>query len=450
MDSGYAVTIIETIGRVNSRQTLNETSFEFTADSGDTVFSGTDNNGRTLDLTTGAIQIYLNGILLSETNDYTKTNSAVTLLEAADSADFMSVVVTSANVASSLNTKQFHFAGHAGKTLTGNGLGFSGGVQVFKNDVLLDERTDYVTTLGNKIILTDSAIVTDQITVQTFNAQEFSGKTFDFVANNGQTIFSGDDRYGEPLLYQQSGLVVYLNGIALVDSVDYVATDGNRVTFNTPVSASDEVKISTFMPADLSSVATPLTFDTFEYIASGGQSHFSGTDLNGQTLAYSTGLVNVYLNGLLLRTEDFKDSSGSVLTLTDAADSGDNLTITKLTGNNIGIDAAEAQGLITTRLATNPRTWIERTSGTPITSGSRNIVDTSTISVTLTLPQNANFGDEIRVIDGTGNASTNNITINRNGHRIQGGTTDLVIDVDRAGIGLVYYNAANGWILIEN
>ena len=204
------------------------------------------------------------------------------------------------------------------------------------------------------------------------------------------------------------------------------------------------------MPADLSSVATPLTFDTFEYIATDGQTHFSAADINGQTLAYSTGLVNVYLNGLLLRSEDFKDSSGSVLTLTEAADSGDNLTITKLTGNNIGIDAAEAQGLITTRLATNPRTWIERTSGTPITSGSRNIVDTSTSAATLTLPLNANFGDEIRVIDGTGNASTNNITINRNGHKIQGGTTDLVIDIDRAGIGLVYYNATNGWILIEN
>ena len=450
LDSGYSVTVIETIGRVNSRQTLNETSFEFTADSGDTVFSGTDNNGRTLDLTTGAIQVYLNGILLSETNDYTKTNSAVTLLQAADSADFMSVVVTSANVASSLNTKQFHFAGVAGKTLTGNGLGFSGGVQVFKNDVLLDERTDYVTSLGNKIILTDSAIVTDQITVQTFNAQEFSGKTFDFVADSGQTIFSGDDRYGNGLLYQQSGLVVYLNGIALVDSVDYVATDGNRVIFNSPVSISDEVKISTFMPADLSSVATPLTFDTFEYIATSGQSHFSGTDINGQTLSYTTGLVNVYLNGLLLRTEDFKDSSGSVLTLTDAADSGDNLTITKLTGNNIGIDAAEAQGIVTTRLATNPRTWIERTSGTPITSGSRNIVDTSSVAITLTLPLNPNFGDEVRIIDGTGNASTNNITINRNTNNIQGQSTDLVIDIDRAGIGLVYYNATNGWILIEN
>lgn len=204
------------------------------------------------------------------------------------------------------------------------------------------------------------------------------------------------------------------------------------------------------MPADLSSVATPLTFDTFEYTATSGQSHFSGTDINGQTLSYTTGLVNVYLNGLLLRTEDFKDSSGSVLTLTDAADSGDNLTITKLTGNNIGIDAAEAQGIVTTRLATNPRTWIERTSGTPITSGSRNIVDTSSVAITLTLPLNPNFGDEVRIIDGTGNAATNNITINRNTNNIQGQSTDLVIDINRAGIGLVYYNATNGWILIEN
>ena len=204
------------------------------------------------------------------------------------------------------------------------------------------------------------------------------------------------------------------------------------------------------MPADLSSVATPLTFDTFEYTASGGQSHFSGADINGQTLSYTTGLVNVYLNGLLLRTEDFKDSSGSVLTLTDAADSGDNLTITKLTGNNIGIDAAEAQGLITTRLSANPRIWTHRTSSVSITSGSRNIVDTSASGIILTLPSSASFGDEIRVVDGTGNASTNNITIGRNGHKIQGGTSDLIIDVDRAGIGLVYFNAAQGWILIEN
>jgi hypothetical protein len=50
----------------------------------------------------------------------------------------------------------------------------------------------------------------------------------------------------------------------------------------------------------------------------------------------------------------------------------------------------------------------------------------------------------------TGNASTNNITVSRNGHKIQGAASDLIINVDRAGIGLVYYNSAQGWILIEN
>ena len=40
--------------------------------------------------------------------------------------------------------------------------------------------------------------------------------------------------------------------------------------------------------------------------------------------------------------------------------------------------------------------------------------------------------------------------INRNGHKIQGLTDNLVINVNRAAQGLVYYNATQGWILSEN
>jgi len=50
----------------------------------------------------------------------------------------------------------------------------------------------------------------------------------------------------------------------------------------------------------------------------------------------------------------------------------------------------------------------------------------------------------------TGNAATNNITVARNGHNIQGSSSDLIININRAGIGLVYYNSAQGWVLIEN
>ena len=76
-------------------------------------------------------------------------------------------------------------------------------------------------------------------------------------------------------------------------------------------------------------------------------------------------------------------------------------------------------------------------------------VDCSSGAVTVTLPSSATLGDEIRIVDATGNSSTNNITIARNGHKIQGGATDLTIDTDRAAFGLAYYNVAQGWLITE-
>ena len=94
-------------------------------------------------------------------------------------------------------------------------------------------------------------------------------------------------------------------------------------------------------------------------------------------------------------------------------------------------------------------TYNATSSNITLVKGNAYIVDTSSAR-TLTLPASAVLGDEIKVIDGTGQANTNNITINRNGHKIQGLTDNLVINVNRAAQGLVYYNAAQGWILSEN
>ena len=93
-------------------------------------------------------------------------------------------------------------------------------------------------------------------------------------------------------------------------------------------------------------------------------------------------------------------------------------------------------------------TWSEATTSITLSAGENKIIDTST-AVTLTLPSTPELGDEISIIDGTGNASTNNITINRNGSKIQGLDENMIIDVDRAGFSLVYYNIANGWLLME-
>ena len=93
-------------------------------------------------------------------------------------------------------------------------------------------------------------------------------------------------------------------------------------------------------------------------------------------------------------------------------------------------------------------TWTEKTSSYTAVAGNNLIVDTSS-AVTITLPTSATLGDEVRIIDGTGNAGTNSITIARNGHKIQGAAQDLTVSTARAAFGLVYYNAAQGWLLTE-
>ena len=455
VDSGYSVAIIETIGLVNTHQAMVETVYEFDADSGQTSFTGTDRGGlKTLNMADGIVNVFLNGILISEDNDYTTTDTTLTLLDAADSGDFIAIKVTSGTVASSLNTKQYVFTNKTGTTLTGGGLGFTGNVQIFKNGDPLKE-SEFDISNGDTITLSTAAVSSDEFIVQTFSAQDWTAKTFDFVADSGQTVFNGADRYGENLYYKEDGLIVYLNGIALVKTQDYVATNSHTITFNEGVSASDEVKIYTFIPADLTSVATPFEVTQFEYTADSGQTLFTDSDINGETLSFENGKVQVYMNGLLLRKEDFtNDSDGTEVTLTVGADSGDNITITKFVGNNIGLTESEVQALIDTSSsssgASNASTWSEVTSNTTVEANTKNIIDCSGGAVNVTLPATPTLGDEVRVIDGTGNASTNNITILRNGNNIQGSADNLTIDIDRAAIGLVFYNATQGWILIEN
>ena len=92
--------------------------------------------------------------------------------------------------------------------------------------------------------------------------------------------------------------------------------------------------------------------------------------------------------------------------------------------------------------------WQETTNHTA-SVGDKLFVDCSGGVVTVTLPASPSMGDEIRIIDATGSASTNNITVARNGNNIQGVADNLTIDTDRAAFGLVYYNSTQGWLLME-
>ena len=72
------------------------------------------------------------------------------------------------------------------------------------------------------------------------------------------------------------------------------------------------------------------------------------------------------------------------------------------------------------------------------------LVDTSNL-VTITLPTSATRGDEIYISDVTGQAFTNNITVARNGHKVNGLAENLVMDVDMCSVKLIYDNVSTGW-----
>ena len=59
----------------------------------------------------------------------------------------------------------------------------------------------------------------------------------------------------------------------------------------------------------------------------------------------------------------------------------------------------------------------------------------------------ASQGDEISFIDYAGTFDTNNLTIGRNSHNIQGSAADLTVSTERAGFTLVYVDSTQGWLL---
>lgn len=83
-------------------------------------------------------------------------------------------------------------------------------------------------------------------------------------------------------------------------------------------------------------------------------------------------------------------------------------------------------------------------------AGNGYFCNTTSAAFTVTLPTSATIGDFISFIDYAGTFDTNNLTIGRNGHNIQGTAADLVVGTERAGFTLVYVDATQGWLLQNN
>jgi hypothetical protein len=82
----------------------------------------------------------------------------------------------------------------------------------------------------------------------------------------------------------------------------------------------------------------------------------------------------------------------------------------------------------------------------------RILVDSVSGAFTITLPLNASLiqNDTLQIIDVGGVLSTNNVTVNRNGSLILGGTDNLVLDINGSIVTLVYTGPTYGWVLTSS
>ena len=83
-------------------------------------------------------------------------------------------------------------------------------------------------------------------------------------------------------------------------------------------------------------------------------------------------------------------------------------------------------------------------------SASRGYFINTGSAVTVTLPSSPNVGDQIVVIDATGNASSNNITLGRNTNKIKGVCTDALLETDRVGVRIIYSGSSQGWVTVTS
>src|SRR6056300_855762 len=144
---------------------------------------------------------------------------------------------------------------------------------------------------------------------------------------------------------------------------------------------------------------------------------------------------------------DFADCTVSSAKLTDGTIANAKLTNSSVTlagqsislGGSIDLNVTDWQSVVTADGSTN----------TTAVSGQGYFIDTTSATHTINLPASANRGDFVAIKDYAGTFGSNNLTIGRNGHNIQGVANDSLISTNRASLVLVYVDSTKGWLFTD-
>ena len=254
------------------------------------------------------------------------------------------------------------------------------------------------------------------------------------------------------------------SGVTVQEEGSSLSTSGTTLNFvGAGVTASGTGSTKTItIPVDSTAVNTLISnaagsltgINYFNYEADSAQTTFGGSDLAGNTLSYTSGSIQVFLNGILLvDSDDYTATNGTQVILTSGADSDDTIVISTF-NKSVGLSEANISPIVDSayvqaRVAGGTDWQAVKTADYTAVAGQGVFVNSTSGAINVTLPNSPALGDEVRVIDAYGTAATNNITVLRNSSKIMGADSNFVIDINRSALGFVYVDANQGWVMIE-
>ena len=170
-------------------------------------------------------------------------------------------------------------------------------------------------------------------------------------------------------------------------------------------------------------------------------------DLSSNTLTLPSTFVTT-TGSQALSNKTINASSNTISNITNSNLSGTaaitnaNLQYSSLTVNGTSISLGGSGTIVA---GTSWQTV--KTSGFTAVTSYGYFCDTTSAAFTATLPASPTLGNEISFIDYAGTFNTNNLTIGRNGNKIQGASEDLIVSTQRAAFTLVYVDSTQGWLL---
>jgi hypothetical protein len=215
------------------------------------------------------------------------------------------------------------------------------------------------------------------------------------TATGSETSVNGTGDTGSVLSYSPGTEQVYLNGVLLVRSVDYTASNGTSITGLTALAADDILEVITFNPSNIQ---------------------------------ITDGILKTEINAKGDLIVGLSDNTPGILTK-----GTDGLFLKANSSQTSGLEWAAAAPSSTAV-----------SSNITLAANSKYFVDT-TVARTLTLPASPSLGNEIQIFDATGTAGTYNITVASNSLKINGSVQDATLDVNGVAAVFVYTGSTYGW-----